>query len=336
MEDVAIVILNYNGRAMLQNFLPTVLQHSFGYKVIVADNASTDDSVAYLKTHFPEVEHIQMLVNKGFAGGYNEALAHLKANYYILLNSDVEVTENWITPVIQEMKAKNWVAAQPKILAQKQKSHFEYAGAAGGYLDKLGYAFCRGRIFDTAEVDENQYNTNKEIFWATGACMFIDSGVYHQMGGFDADFFAHMEEIDLCWRIQQAGFKIGYVAQSTVYHVGGATLHKSNPFKTFLNFRNSLWMMTKNLPQNQLYQTLFIRMCLDGVAAIQFLIKGNFSDFKAVFNAHIAFYNKFFTMLAKRKLIHKTGNKIETIYPKSIIIEYFIKKKTKFKDLNWL
>lgn len=251
MAKVAIVILNYNGVEMFKQFLPSVIKHTQNHEIIIADNASTDGSVAYLKANFPELKLILLPTNTGYAGGYNEALKQISAEYFVLLNSDVEVTPNWVDTVIKSMEQNNWVAAMPKIRSYTQPELFEYAGAAGGYIDKLGYPFCRGRIFDNQEVDNNQYNQNSEIFWATGACMFIKSSIFNQLNGFDSRFFAHMEEIDLCWRIHGLGLKIGYCANSTVYHLGGGTLQKDSPKKVYLNFRNGLYLLFKNLPQNQ-------------------------------------------------------------------------------------
>jgi GT2 family glycosyltransferase len=322
MTKVAVVILNYNGRKYLETFLPSVIEHSVGYEIIVADNASTDDSVSFLKNTYPTIKILQNTTNQGFAEGYNTALKQISAEYYILLNSDVEVTYNWIQPIIDLMDSnKSTAACQPKIKSFNEKTHFEYAGAAGGYIDWLGYPFCRGRVFDAYEEDLGQYNDTKEIFWATGACMFVRADTFHQIGGFDANFFAHMEEIDLCWRMKNAGNKIYYCSDSSVFHVGGGTLHKSNPRKTFLNYRNGLAMLYKNLPTNQIFFTILLRLILDGISGIKLLLGGSFSDFFAIIKAHFAFY----AMIPKLK--RKSPKQVSLIYQKSIVWEYFIKKQ---------
>ena len=322
MTKVAVVILNYNGRKYLETFLPSVIQYTENYEIIVADNASTDDSVFFLKNNFSSIKILQNTDNQGFASGYNTALKQVSAKYYILLNSDVEVTPNWIKPIIDLMDSDKSIAAcQPKIRSFNEKTHFEYAGAAGGYIDWLGYPFCRGRVFDAYEEDLGQYNDTKEIFWATGACMFVRASVFHEMGGFDANFFAHMEEIDLCWRMKKAGNKIFYCSDSTVFHVGGGTLHKSNPRKTFLNYRNGLAMLYKNLPSNKLFFTILLRLILDGISGIKLLLGGSFSDFIAIIKAHFAFY----AMIPK--LERKSPKEVSLIYQKSIVWEYFAKKQ---------
>ena len=322
MTKVAVVILNYNGQKFLETFLPSVVIHNDGYEIIVADNASTDDSVNLLKTKFADIKIIQLANNDGFAGGYNNALKEIEAEYYILLNSDVEVTPNWTKSIIDLMDTDKSIAAcQPKILSYQQKTHFEYAGAAGGYIDWLGYPFCRGRIFDSYEEDKGQYNDTKEIFWATGACMFVRAEIFQQLNGFDTNFFAHMEEIDLCWRIKNQGNRILYSSASTVYHVGGGTLHKSNPRKTFLNYRNGLAMLYKNLPSNRLFSTIFLRLILDGISGVKLLIDGSLADVWAIIKAHFAFY----AMIPK--LERKAPKQVNQIYQKSIVWEYFVKKQ---------
>jgi GT2 family glycosyltransferase len=330
-KSVAIVILNYNGRNFLKQFLPSVLAYSADSEIIVADNASTDDSLAVLKTDFPSVRIVALDQNHGFAGGYNEALKQIEAEYYVLLNSDVEVTPNWVSPIIDFFENNPTVAAiQPKILAFHQKTHFEYAGAAGGMIDWLGYPFCRGRIFDTAEEDKGQYDAPTQIFWATGACHFVRSKAFHDNGGFDASFFAHMEEIDFCWRLQLAGHAIYCVPSSTVFHVGGGTLHKSNPRKTFLNFRNGLLMMYKNLPAKNRFFTILLRMILDGITGIKFLSSGNYKDCVAIIKAHFAFYG----FVLKGKVKDKpSAQKIAIVSQKSIVWNYFVKGKKRFLDL---
>ncbi|MNF50287.1 N-acetylglucosaminyl-diphospho-decaprenol L-rhamnosyltransferase [compost metagenome] len=270
---LAVVILNWNGIKLLEQFLPSVVKYSPESTVYIADNASTDDSISYIRTFFPSVKIVKNDSNLGFAGGYNEALQHIDADIYALVNSDIEVTENWLQPIIKTFESEPKTAIiQPKILDYKNKEYFEYAGAAGGFIDQYGYPFCRGRLFDTLEKDYGQYDDNCEIFWASGACFFIRAAVYNELEGFDGGFFAHQEEIDLCWRAFNKGYKIKYNSESVVYHVGGATLQQGHPKKTFLNFRNSLLMLTKNLPKDKLYWILFCRMILDGIAGLQFLL----------------------------------------------------------------
>lgn len=320
--------------------MPSVIKNSpsggredWSVSLWVADNASTDDSIAFLKQHYPEINLIQISENQGFAGGYNTALKQIEAEYYVLLNSDVEVTPNWIEPVVALMDSDQSIAAcQPKIKSFYQRNLFEYAGAAGGYIDKYGYPFCRGRIFDSCEEDFGQYDDSKEVFWATGACMFVRAEVYHQLGGLDDEFFAHMEEIDLCWRIKNAGFKVFYCADSTVYHVGGGTLQKSNPKKTFLNYRNGLALLYKNLPQNQLFKTIFIRLVLDGISGVKLFVSGSFSDTWAIIKAHFAFYG----WISRLKKKRQNPKQVSGIYQKSIVWEFFIKSKKNFKELVWI
>jgi GT2 family glycosyltransferase len=322
MTKVAVVILNYNGQKFLETFLPSVINHNDGYEIFVADNASTDDSVNFLKSKFADIKIIQLANNDGFAGGYNKALKEIEAEYYVLLNSDVEVTPNWTKPIVDLMdKDKSMAACQPKILSYHKKTHFEYAGAAGGYIDWLGYPFCRGRVFDSNEEDKGQYNDTREVFWATGACMFVRAEIFHQLNGFDVNFFAHMEEIDLCWRMKNQGNRIIYSSTSTIYHVGGGTLHKSNPRKTFLNYRNGLAMLYKNLPSNKLFSTILLRHILDGISGIKLLADGSFAEFLAIIRAHFAFY----AMIPK--LERKAPKQVNHIYQKSIVWEYFVKKK---------
>ena len=283
---VAVVILNYNGASMLAKFLPSVIEYSPGAEIVVADNASTDDSVAVVKEGFPAVRLIQLDKNYGFADGYNKALEQVDAEFFLLLNSDVEVTQGWLEPLLSFMESNpDAVACQPKILAYNNKTYFEYAGAAGGFIDRYGYPYCRGRLFDTVEEDNGQYNDVCRVFWATGAAMMVRSETFRKSGGFDGCFFAHMEEIDLCWRMAARGGEIYVVPQSKVYHVGGATLNKSNPRKTFLNFRNNLLMLYKNLPSGELRGVMRTRALLDYVAALKFLLTGSWGDFKAVLRA---------------------------------------------------
>lgn len=324
MNQIAVVILNYNGQKHLADFLPSVIQYSSDATIYVADNASTDCSLELLKTAFPSVKIIELKENHGFAQGYNEALEFVEAEYYVLLNSDVEVTPNWIEPVIELMNNDKTIAAcQPKIKAFHQKSHFEYAGAAGGFIDHLGYPFCRGRIFQEIEQDLKQYDDNHEVFWATGACMFVRAEVFHQVGGFDGDFFAHMEEIDLCWRIHHAGYKVYACGSSEVYHVGGGTLHKSNPYKTFLNFRNGLAMLYKNHPDKGFSLAIFTRLILDGVAGIKFLLFDSWEDCWAVARAHFDFYAHFLSWYKKRKQI-KRKDVISTVYRRNVVWQHFV------------
>ena len=322
MTKVAVVILNYNGQKFLETFLPSIVKNNDGYEIIIDDNASTDNSIDFLKSNYSNIKVIQLTNNEGFAGGYNNALQKIEAEYYVLLNSDVEVSSNWTKPIIDLMDNNTSIAAcQPKIRSYHQKTHFEYAGAAGGYIDWLGYPFCRGRVFDSYEQDLGQYDDTKEVFWATGACMFVRAKVFHDLGGFDTHFFAHMEEIDLCWRMKNAGYKVMYSSVSMVYHVGGGTLHKSNPRKTFLNYRNGLAMLYKNLPSNKLFSTILLRLVLDGISGVKLLIDGSFSDFLAVIKAHFAFY----AMIPK--LERKSPKNVIGIYQKSIVWEHFVKKQ---------
>lgn len=336
MNQTAVVILNYNGRKYLTDFLPSVIKNSLDTTIYVADNASTDDSLAVLKNNFPSVKSIQLFENHGFAQGYNEALAQIKGQfkYYILLNSDVEVTPNWIEPIISLMESNpNIAACQPKILSYHERTHFEYAGAAGGFIDRLGYPFCRGRVFLSLEEDLGQYDDIKEVFWATGACMFVRADVYHNLEGFDGDFFAHMEEIDLCWRMKHAGFQIFASGESSIYHVGGGTLHKLNPHKTFLNFRNGLVMLYKNHPDKGLYRTLLTRLILDGVAGIKFLLFDSWEDCWAVARAHFNFYFHFRTWHKKRQKIQKRDN-LGQVFKQNIVWQHFVKGKEIFDEIG--
>ncbi len=335
MNQTAVVILNYNGRKYLTDFLPSVINNSPNTSIYVADNASTDDSLTVLKNNFPSVKIIQLFENHGFAQGYNEALAQIKDQfqYYILLNSDVEVTPNWIEPIISLMESNpNIAACQPKILSYHEKTHFEYAGAAGGFIDRLGYPFCRGRVFLSLEEDLGQYDDTREVFWATGACMFVKAEIFHNLGGFDGDFFAHMEEIDLCWRMKHAGYQIFTCGESTVYHVGGGTLHKSNPHKTFLNFRNGLVMLYKNHPDKGLFKTLLTRLILDGVAGVKFLLFDSWEDCWAVVRAHFNFYFHFRTWHKKRQKIQKIDN-LGQIFKRNIVWQHFVKGKERFDEM---
>jgi GT2 family glycosyltransferase len=329
MNNIAIVILNWNGRQLLEQFLPSVIQHSAGAAIYVADNASTDDSIAFTESHFPDVKIIRTKDNYGYARGYNECLSFIEEDYYALVNSDVEVTEGWLEPILEIFETDPETAIiQPKILDYKNKSHFEYAGAAGGFIDKYGYPFCRGRIFTTLEEDKGQYDDRQEIFWATGACFFIRKEVFRELKGFDPDFFAHQEEIDLCWRAFNKNYKVRFCAQSVIYHLGGATLQNTKPQKTYLNFRNSLFMMAKNLPSRSLLPVLFIRLVLDGLAGVQFLRKGKPDHIGAILKAHFHFY------LHLSKFLKKRESKQYRNYYKtnSVVYRYYLRGRKTFTD----
>lgn len=333
MTKVAVVILNWNGKSFLEKFLPSVVKHSTNAKVIVADNYSTDNSINFLKENYPSVEIIQLDKNYGFAGGYNKTLKQVEATYYVLLNSDVEVTENWLLPMVSLLDDDTTIAAcQPKIKAYNNKTFFEYAGAAGGFIDKLGYPFCQGRIFDTIEKDKGQYDIGKEIFWASGASLFIRAEAYHKVNGLDEFFFAHMEEIDLCWRLKNNGYKIMYCPQSTIYHVGGGTLNKIKPQKTFLNYRNSLLMLHKNLPNNKRFSVIIQRLLLDGVSGLQLLISGKPKHTFAIIKAHFGFYRAM--PQNKKKRLSTTFNyPLRGMINVVIVYQYFLKKVKKYNSL---
>ena len=324
---IAVVILNWNGKKLLEQFLPSVVQNSPEATVYLADNASTDDSISFTSTHFPSVQIIKNEYNFGFAQGYNEALKNVDADIFALVNSDVEVTPNWLQPILETFKNEPKTAIiQPKILDYKRKDYFEYAGAGGGFIDKYGYPFCRGRIFETIEKDQGHYNDNCEIFWASGACFFIRSTVYKELNGFDNDFFAHQEEIDLCWRAINKNYTIKYNGLSTIYHVGGATLNEENPKKTFLNFRNSLLMLTKNLPKEKLFQIIFIRMLLDGIAGIRFLFQGKFAHLFSILKAHFHYYH-----LINKNLKKRDNFQAKSYFKKnSIVYDYYVTNKHNF------
>ena len=338
MTSVSIVILNWNGKEYLQRFLPTLLQHTDypGAEIVVADNGSTDGSAALLEKSFPQVRLIRFDLNYGFTGGYNRALEQLDASYFLLLNSDIEVTEGWLTPLMKEMEGNKRVAAcTPKILDFNDRSRFEYAGAGGGFIDRYGYTFCRGRIFDHLEEDRGQYDDPASIFWGSGACLLVRAGTFREAGGLDDNFFAHMEEVDLCWRFHRMGHEVRYVPASKVYHVGGGTLERGNPMKTYLNFRNNLLLLHKNLSGGRRRRILFIRKVLDAISAFRFLVQGAFKDFTAVGRAHFAYYGM-------KKGYKGTGhgnnpgenNVIVTgIYPGSIVTEFFLKGRKRFDQL---
>ena len=300
--------------------------------IYVADNASTDNSIKYIKEFYPSIKIIENIRNEGYAKGYNDALCAVDADIYCLLNSDVEVTKDWLTPVLDVFKTdKNTAVVQPKLLDFKDKNKFEYAGAAGGFLDLYGYPYCRGRVFNSLETDTAQFNDISDIFWASGACLFIRSKIFQQLGGLDEDYFAHQEEIDLCWRVQNIGFTIKYVGTSTVFHVGGATLQKNNPQKTYLNFRNSLLNIVKNIPKKWFLFVIFSRLALDGIAGIKFLIELKPFHTLAILKAHLSFYSNFFKILKKRKKLQKKQNyNLHT----SIVWQYFILNRKKFKNLK--
>ncbi len=327
MKKAAVVILNWNGQKLLEQFLPTVVGYSPEAEIYVADNASDDLSVELLRVHFPMVRVIRNVANLGFARGYNEALAWVEEEIYVLLNSDVEVTPGWLSPVLDLFDREPTTAiAQPKILSYKNRGYFEYAGAAGGFIDRFGYPFCRGRIFETLEKDNGQYDDTADIFWASGACLFIRKAIFRELRGFDSGFFAHMEEIDLCWRAAHLNLRTRYCGASTVYHVGGATLDASNAHKTYLNFRNSLFMLTKNVPQRELAPVIFARLVLDGAAGVRFLIGGKASHTAAIIRAHFAFYKRMFWYFDQRPL------RIKPRYFKvqSIVWEYFVRNRKTF------
>lgn len=333
--SVAIVILNWNGQHFLEQFMPSILASNYeNFEVLVADNASTDGSVAFLKKQFPTVRLILLSENYGFAEGYNRALKEVKADYYILLNSDVEVTRDWIRPVVRLMEADATIAAcQPKILALRQRSQFEYAGAAGGWIDEYGFPFCRGRVFDVCEDDAGQYDTAGEVFWASGACLFIRAELFHKIGGFDSWFFAHQEEIDLCWRLQNEGYKIWVQPDSVVYHLGGGSLEKGSTRKLYLNFRNNLIMLCKNLHPREAFWVVFKRLSLDGLAALHFLLKGKVGSFWAVMKSHFAFYLWLFGGPATKKSVRKLRRDLRGLYRGSIVWDHYIKKKKRFSEI---
>jgi GT2 family glycosyltransferase len=332
---VAIVILNWNGKQYLDQFLPSILSTSYtNSKVIIADNASTDGSVDYLKNFFPQTELIKLDKNYGFARGYNEALKKIKADYYVLLNSDVEVNKDWLQPIIMLLeKNEKYAACQPKIMQYNNKKYFDYAGAAGGWLDNYGYPFARGRVFDICEEDHGQYDATEEVFWASGAALVIKGQVYHEMGGMDDYFFAHQEEIDLCWRLQLKGYKIFCCPLSTVYHVGGGTLPRGESLKTFLNFRNNHIMLFKNLPLSEKWWKIPYRLTLDQISASKALFNGDFGYFKTIIKAHIAFFR--WLIFHKKKKVSSPVklSRLTGVYKGNVVWQYFVKKQRKFSAL---
>ena len=336
MEKVAVVILNYNGSRMLREFLPSVIEYSNEALVAVADNGSTDDSLQVIQSDFPQVRLLRLVCNYGFAEGYNKALELVDAEYFVLLNSDVEVTPGWLVPLLDFMESHPEAAAcQPKILSYHNKTLFEYAGASGGFIDRYGYPFCRGRVFDTVEEDKGQYDDACRVFWATGAAMMVRSRAYKDAGGLDGRFFAHMEEIDLCWRLQARGGAVYAVPQSKVYHVGGATLAKSNPRKTFLNFRNNLLMLYKNLPAEELGGVMRVRRILDYIAAVKFLLTGSWGDFMAVVRARRE-YKRMRGSYSEARIrnLECRSCEVSCIAPFSLLWQYYVKRKRTYSQLE--
>ncbi|MEL6255220.1 MAG: glycosyltransferase family 2 protein [Bacteroidota bacterium] len=335
---VSIAILNWNGKPWLEKFLPFVQKSSYpNHEIIVIDNASTDDSIPFLKENYPEVKLLVWDDNYGFAEGYNKLIDHVDAPYVILLNSDVEVPAGWIEPLVERMESdKELISVQPKILAHYKKTLFEYAGACGGYMDYFAYPFCRGRIFDTVEEDQGQHDSFQEVFWATGACCILRTEYVKKIGLFQGEFFAHMEEIDFCWRAKNFGYKVGCEPASKVYHVGGGALPPSSPFKTYLNVRNSLATMLLNLPAAQLLPKIFCRLCLDGIWSVKAILGGDFKGVLSVLKAHFHFYGKISFWLKRRKEIYKEKKPIQQnigYHPKSVIWQYFVRGKKVFGDL---
>ena len=336
---LAIVILNFNGEHFLRRFLPGVVEHADGATVYVADNGSSDGSVALLRSQFPTVRVLELPTNEGYAGGYNAALQRIHdvaspPAYYCLLNSDVAVTPGWIRPVLTLLETHPRMAAcQPKLLAHDQPTHFEYAGGAGGYLDWLGFAFCRGRLFDTLETDAGQYDDNRRVFWASGACLFVRASVFHESGGFDASFFAHMEEIDWCWRVQRQGYEVWTCGAATVYHVGAGTLAKTNPRKTYLNYRNSLLMLYKNLRGSSPWPLLLLRLVVDGISAAPLLLRGDFAAIRAILQAHFVFYGRLGALRTQRRELARLATTEVPLFPRSIIWSYFVKGVRRFSEL---
>ena len=335
LPSVAVVILNWNGKYFLEKFLPSVVASDYGnLSIIIADNASTDDSIQFLQQNYPQLRIIKNELNEGFSKGYNTALKKVVADYYVLLNSDVEVQSSWITPIISLMeKDKSIAACQPKILSYHQKEMFEYSGASGGWIDKLGYPFSRGRIFDSCEKDNGQYDDAAPVFWASGAALFVRSNVFNELNGFDEYFFAHQEEIDLCWRMQRAGYTIYVEPKSVVYHVGGGTLPMGSSKKVFLNFRNNLIMLSKNLRFQEAIYKIPFRIILDSVAAWQSLFKGDGGTLMPIVKAHLAFFRWIFVKKEKSQLPSKPLKNLDGVLLKSIVWEYFIQKRKSFSEI---
>lgn len=324
--DVAVVILNWNGRKMLEEYLPVLVRRTESENafIVVADNGSTDGSLDYVKTSFPSVRTLSFDRNYGFTGGYNRALSEIDADYYVLLNSDIEVADNWLEPLVSFMEEHPDAGiCQPKILSIAERGRFEYAGAAGGYIDRFGYPFCRGRILSNLEQDNGQYDTPEECFWSTGACLMVRSSLYHHLGGLDESFFAHMEEIDFCWRAKLLGYQVWCIPASRVWHVGGGTLPNNSPKKLYLNFRNNLLMLYKNLPENIRARRIFVRMCLDGASAAVYLLTGKWQFFKSVLRAHRDF-RKMKKSLEPSPFEGERNN--VGYYPGSIILKFFLSR----------
>jgi GT2 family glycosyltransferase len=333
--SVAVVILNWNGQSFLEQFLPSVIRSNYpNLQIVVADNASTDHSVSFVRTNYPNIKLIELQENFGFAEGYNKALSQVHADYFVLLNSDVEVPENWILPVIHLMQSDDKIAAaQPKIKSHSNKKNFEYAGAAGGFIDSFGFTFCRGRIFNEVEQDDNQFNSNAPIFWASGAALFIKSKAWHEAKGLDGDLFAHMEEIDLCWRLKNLGYKVMYCADAEVYHVGGGTLNVGSPFKSYLNFRNNLIIMQKNLPIGEACLKIFARLWFDLAAWFQYALKGQFPLAFSINKAHAHFFGRFFETSKKRLNNQRSLQNHQGVYQGSIVFQFFALGKKRFSDI---
>lgn len=328
--NIAIVILNWNGEHLLKEFLPSVIKYSDGHDIYIVDNASDDNSLRYIHQNFPNIKTIELDKNYGYAGGYNEAVKKIDTEVLCFLNSDIQVTKNWLNPIIEVFnKNPNTRIIQPKILDHKNPSQFEYAGAAGGFIDQLGYPYCRGRIFKTIEKDNGQYDNTCPIFWASGACFFVRKKTFDMLNGFDASFFMHMEEIDFCWRAHNAGFGVSYVGNAKVYHLGGASLSKPNAKKTYYNFRNSLYALVKN-SHHPLFLIVFTRLLLDGIAGLSFLFSGKYQHTLAIIKAHGKFYKTWPKLLKLRKNQQRKAYKGE----KSIVWSYFIKRKRFFRTLN--
>jgi GT2 family glycosyltransferase len=341
MKLVSIVILNWNGIHFLRRFLPALTAHSRmeGCEIVVADNASSDGSLAFLESEYPDIRLISLEKNFGFAGGYNRALAQIDSTYFLLLNSDIEVTPGWLAPLVGHIEEnKDCAACTPKIKDQNRRNLFEYAGAAGGFIDRFGYPFCRGRIFSHLEEDRGQYDQIAEVFWGSGACLLVRSDSFREAGGLDEHFFAHMEEIDLCWRFRRMGRSVTYIPASAVYHVGGGTLSQGHPRKTFLNFRNNLLLLHKNLPKEKRWRVLLIRMVLDGISALRFLAVGSPHDFLAVVRAHFAYYGMKHLYKGTGQFAHPKDFAFlaSLIYPRSIAVDYFIRRKKVFGSLGWI
>lgn len=336
MATATTLILNYNGKKHLEKFLPGILLTNTDYPVIIGDNASTDDSIDFLKQSFPQVKLVEFSENYGYCGGYNRLIAEVDSDYLVIMNSDVATTANWLPPLTNYLDAHHEVAAvQPKILSEAQPEYFEYAGASGGYLDRFGYPFCRGRIFDHVEKDNGQYNDEHKVFWVSGACFVVRRSAFLEAGGFDTDFFAHMEEIDLCWRMQRLGHNIFVVPSSKVYHVGGGTLDYNNPFKTYLNYRNGLNLLIKNLPKSHLWATVLARVCFDMLSIGYYFMQGKFKQGFSVCKAHWAVLSGLSQTLQKRKQFNQShqDKQLVKLTKLTLIWQFFVKRKAKFTEL---